>query len=266
MEESSIIKIGLVQMFCEKADIDNNLRRHNDYIVEAESKGVDILAFPEASITGYVDRNLEKYPDAIIPPDGATINAVCSMTEGRNMTVLTGFIEENHGGKPFVTQAVIRDGNITGCYRKMNIVDEDNDWFTPGDSVSIFTHDGISFGLAICSDLANEEIFAEYARRGAKIVFLLAAPGLLGEQATRNWQAGYEWWEGECRKHLEGYAQKNNLWIAVATQAGRTVNEDFPGGGYVFAPDGMRVFATKNWDPCAIYPDIDTKNNLITEI
>ena len=188
------------------------------------------------------------------------------MTAGRNMTVLAGFIEANPDGKPFITQVVIRNGRIIGFYRKMNIVDEDIDWFTPGDSASVFTHNNISFGIAICSDISKEDIFAGYARQEAKMVFECAAPGQLGEQATRDWQSGYEWWEGQCRKYLESYAQKYNLWITVATQTGRTVNEDFPGGSYVFAPNGHRVFATKDWNPCAVYLDIDIKNYRIKEI
>ena len=266
IKDNSTVKIALIQMRCEKAAITENLKGLSIYIAEADKKGVDILAFPEASITGYVDVNLEKYPDVIIPPDGAAINAVCSMTTGRNVTVLAGFIEANPGGKPFITQAVIRNGRIIGFYRKMNIVDEDNDWFTPGDSVSIFTHDDISFGMAICSDIGNEAVFAECARQGARIVFVLAAPGLLGEQATRNWRSGFEWWEGECRKYLEGYAKKYRIWIAVATQAGRTVDEDFPGGGYVFAPDGRRVYATPDWHPGAVYLSPDLKTHRITEL
>ena len=63
----------------------------------------------------------------------------------------------------------------------------------------------------------------------------LAAPGLYGDQATRD----------------------HGLWIAVATQAGRTIDEDFPGGGYLFAPDGTRVYATEHWSPGVVYLDLD---------
>lgn len=63
---------------------------------------------------------------------------------------------------------------------------------------------------------------------------------------------------------LGRYAQKYKLWIAVATQAGRTIDEDFPGGGYVFSPDGKRVFNTLNWSPQAVYLELDlTRNSLV---
>jgi len=47
-------------------------------------------------------------------------------------------------------------------------------------------------------------------------------------EITRNWQSGYNWWKEECCKKLGVYAGENQLCIAVATQAGRTMDEDFP--------------------------------------
>ncbi len=79
------------------------------------------------------------------------------------------------------------------------------------------------------------------------MVFEVAAPGLYGEQATRDWRSGYEWWRGECQQYLAAYARDYGLWIAVATQAGRTVDEDFPGGGFLYRPDGECVYETADW-------------------
>ncbi len=119
---------------------------------------------------------------------------------------------------------------------------------------------------SICADIGNVEVFTACAHQGAQIIFELAAPGLYGEQATRNWQSGYAWWEGECQKLLGGYARQFGCWIAAATQAGRTVDEDFPGGGYLFAPDGKRVFATKDWSVGEVYLEVDLDGGGVREI
>lgn len=259
-----ILKIGLVQMFCQKADINANLESHFERIDEAERKGIDILVFPEASITGYIDRG--GYPEAIIRRDGPEIEALRKNTSGRKVTVLAGFIESNPGDKPFVTQVVIRDGRIIGYFRKMTIVDDDVKWFTPGDNIPIFTCGSLKYGIAICSDISNEAVFTGYARQGTGIVFECAAPGLYGEQVTRDWRSGYEWWEGVCQEYLSNYSRKYGLWIAVATQAGRTIDEDFPGGGYVFSPNGERVYATHDWQPGAVYLELDLQNSKSREI
>jgi len=72
-------------------------------------------------------------------------------------------------------------------------------------------------------------------------------PGLEGDQATRNWRSGHDWWRGECQSKLGAYAREHGVHIGVATQAGRTVDEDFPGGGYVFDPHGLPIAEMADW-------------------
>jgi predicted amidohydrolase len=250
-----MIRIGLIQMRCEKGAIAENLESTSRYLDEAAARDVEIIGFPEMSITGYADPT--EYPEAIVRLDGPEVAQLLEMTKGQPITVLAGLIEKNPADRPFITQVVARDGELLGWYRKKTIKNEEADWFSPGVTVPVFTHDGLTFGIAICADIGNQEVFADCAQQGAQIVFELAAPGLYGEQATRNWRSGFEWWEGECQKYLSQYTQEYSIWVAVATQAGRTVDEDFPGGGYVFAPDGRRLYATPDWSPGALYLEID---------
>lgn len=254
------LKIGLAQMLCEKGTIAANLAETLRIIDEAEALGVDILAFPEASLTGYNDPNSyagqAPYTTAALSLGDRAVRDLVAHTRGKALTALAGIVQTNPEGLPFLSQMVIHDGALRGVYRKMTLP-EDEDWYTPGDRISVYTHRDLTFGIAICADIGNEAVYAEAARQGARIVFEVAAPGLYGEQATRNWASGYVWWEGECRKHLMAYAATYNLWIAVATQAGRTLDEDFPGGGYVFAPGGVRLYATPNWHPGTVYLQLD---------
>ena len=88
------------------------------------------------------------------------------------------------------------------------------------------------------------------------VVFEPAASGLYGEQATRDWQSGLDWWRCECITKLGRYACENGIIIAVATQAGRTMDEDFPGGDYLFGPDGRLLAASENWSEGALNADV----------
>ena len=259
-----MLRISLVQMNCEKAAIDANLESIRHYLAEAQERSIDIVAFPEMSITGYADT--DRYPQAMLKLDGPEVTRFLDLTKGNPATVLAGIIEENPLMKPFITQLVARDGNLLGAYRKINIKDEEELWFSPGEATPIFRHRSAIFGLAICADISKETVFAAGSRQRAKIVFELAAPGLYGEQATRDWQSGFNWWKGECQKYLGYYAKKYKYWIAVATQAGRTSDEDFPGGGYVFAPDGTCLYATPDGSAGAVYLELDLDNKKVSEI
>ena len=220
-------------------------------MTEAAQQGVEIIGLPEMSLTGYADPN--RYPQAVLGLDGPEVGRLLRLTQGFPVTVLAGLIEGRAGNKPYITQIVAREGRLLGYYRKLTIAEDEIAWFSAGETVPVFQHRDLTYGLAICADIGNEAVFAECARQGAQLVFELAAPGLYGEQATRDWRSGFTWWEGECQSHLSRYARQYNLWIAVATQAGRTVDEDFPGGGYLFAPDGRRLYATPDWSPGVVY-------------
>jgi predicted amidohydrolase len=257
-------RIGLIQMVCEKAACKQNLETIAHYLDEATARDLDFVGFPEMNLTGYADPT--KYPEAVIGLDGPEVRQFLKLTERCPATVLAGFIEANPQGKPFITQIVARRGAVQGIYRKVTIEDEEVAWFTPGHDVPVFRAAGVTFGIAICADIGNEAVYAACARQGAQIVFELAAPGLYGEQATRNWDSGYAWWEGECQKYLSHYAREYGLWIGVATQAGRTVDEDFPGGGYVFVPGGERVYATADYTPGAVYLELDWGDKHVKEL
>jgi predicted amidohydrolase len=254
-------------MFCEKGAIDRNMALMAEYIEEAESRSIDIIGFPENSLTGHNDP--PKSEREMILLDGDEINDFLKMTDGKNLTALAGLVEKNPAGKPFITQIVVRDGKLIGCHRKINVGEyegEVKEPYTPGDRIDVFDHDGLTFGIAVCADISVERVFEECARQGAGIVFELAAPGLYGDRATRDWHSCYEWWEKACMDTFSGYSARHSIWIAVATQAGRTSDEDFPGGGYLFNPHGERVYSTKDWNPCVSYLEIDLASQTVTEL
>lgn len=259
-----ILRVALIQQVCEKAAIRQNLAALADELAKAASRQIDIAGFPEMNITGYADPT--RYPQAAIRLDGPEIREFLDHTASFPGTVLAGLIEENPGSKPFITQIAARRGELAGMYRKVTIMDEEIEWFSAGDTVPVFHHENLAYGISICADMHNPDVFAACRQQGAQIVFELAAPGLYGEQESRNWQSSYQWWDEECRTLLGGYAREHQYWIATATQAGRTIDEDFPGGGYLFAPDGERVFATRDWTPGTVYLEIDLSNNTAREI
>ena len=245
------LRIGLVQMRCEKGVIAANLGAIASHLRDGASQGVEIMCFPEASITGYIDP--ARYPEALVQIEGPEVARFVALTRDLPLTAIAGIIEANPAGKPFITQVVARDGRLLGFYRKRTIPFDESALFASGADSEVFSHAKSTFGLAICADIDSAAVFADAARKGARLIFEAAAPGLYGSQETRNWRAGFEWWRGECCGKLATYARDNHVTIAVATQAGRTADEDFPGGGYVFAPDGSCAHATPDWRENVLY-------------
>jgi predicted amidohydrolase len=249
------MKLALVQMHCPKGEIDANLTTIESHIVQAVELGVDAICFPEMSITGYI--NPERQPEAMLSLGSAAVARLLAMTDRRAIIVLAGLVEANADRKPFITQIAARSGTMLGVYRKTTIPEDEAPWFRPGSGVPAFTQTIPAFAMSICADIEDPNVFATAARQGARIVFEAAAPGLYGSQETRDWQAGFDWWRSECHTKLGRYAREQGIYIAVSTQAGRTTDEDFPGGGYLFGPDGRCIVESADSSPGVLYAEID---------
>jgi predicted amidohydrolase len=249
------LRLALAQMRCQPGRLAENLAAHQAIIAEAITRGVDIVCFPEMSLTGYAEP--ARYPQAVVSLDSPLVADFARLTAGRTLTAIAGIVEANPAGRPFITSVVAQDGRVALAYRKVNVEGEELAWYSPSPDgrVGLFHSYGQTIGLAICADSDRPELFAAMAEKGARLAFLPAAPGLYGDRASRDWQASFDWWRGECLTLLAGYAAANHLVIAVATQAGATTDEDFPGGGFLFGPGGQLLAESGDWREGVLYAE-----------
>lgn len=248
------MKLALVQMTSEKGTIRDNVRRSIAFLNQAAGRHADIVCFPEMNITGYVAP--PKFPEAVIAWDDPRLDPLYGWSKGNPATVIAGIVERNPKGTPFISQGIIRGGNLVSSYRKINIVGDEALMFSPGFETLVSDHDGEKFGLLVCADQDREDLFCQCAQSGARIVLLPSAPGLFGAQARRDWKSGYDWWRGECINGIGSYARRLGIWTASTSQAGRTIDEDFPGGGYIFDDCGRLAAETAGWSEGMIFYDI----------
>jgi predicted amidohydrolase len=253
--EGGQLKIALVQMTCEKGDITRNVRRTIEFSAQAADAGADIVCFPEASMTGYIDPP-GGHPEAVVFWDDARLTPLYQWSRPNQITIVAGIVERNPDGLPYLSQGIIRQGKLEGVYHKSYIAPDEVSLFSAGNELCLFSHRDDKIGLSVCADIESEDLFRRYSEAGARIVLHSSAPGLYGDQATRNWQSGYDWWRGDCQSKLGKYAHTYGLTIAAATQSGRTVDEDFPGGGYLFDPSGALVAETDDWSEGILIADI----------
>lgn len=231
------LKIALAQMRCEKGDWPGNLRRAEELMAQASAQGCDIVVFPEMALSGYCDPR--RFPEAVQPLDSPLVRQFVNLTARYPIAASGGFIEAKPEGKPYITQLLAKGGRIVGTYRKVNVVEEEAELFSPGSNTPVFqlsmSEGDITCALAVCADSDRPDIFESFAEGGARIVFHSSAPGLYTRRTdTAAWQAGFGWYKAHVGARLPVWAKSNNLAIAVATQCGATVDEDFPGGSFVF--------------------------------
>ena len=52
------VEVGLAQIYPKLGDVRHNLATHLEYVQRAREEGVDLLVFPELSLTGYQVQDL----------------------------------------------------------------------------------------------------------------------------------------------------------------------------------------------------------------
>ena len=170
------LRLGLAQVNATVGDLDGNFQKILDYIARARELSVDVLAFPEMVITGYMPEDLLLKPSFI---ETAIARTRDLLPHTAGMTVVVGTVDRDVD--LYNAAAVLHDGVWVGSYRKRYLpnygVFDENRYFMPGTSNPVFVRDGTIIGLSICEDIwhAGGPLQEQVVRGGAEVVINLSA-------------------------------------------------------------------------------------------
>ena len=146
------VRLGLAQINVRVGDVDGNLRKILGYIKKARALGVDILCFPELSVTGYPPEDLLLKP-RFINDNLKAVDKVRRATDG--MTVVLGFADR--GEDIYNAAAILHDKTLVDIYRKHYLpnygVFDENRYFQSGLRAPVYRLGDVLFGVNICEDI-----------------------------------------------------------------------------------------------------------------
>lgn len=242
----------LVAMNAGKGALADNLDRHLEALELATSLGCDVAVFPEMSLTGSVDP--ATHAERAVGCDAPAVARIVAAT-GHVGTAAVFGIAEAEGGRFYITQCYAAGGILVGRYRK-RFLGEGEEAFAIGGGPTTFDLDGVRFGIVICAEAHDEDAWADLAEAGAQVAFLCAAPGLHGRRIDEAaWREGHSWWVDAGLGDACRQARAHGLHVGIATQAGATDDEDFPGLAALVAPNGQVVARTPDWRPGTLAVD-----------
>ena len=244
----------LAALRCEKGAVGENLAQHRRVLGDARDAGCVVAVFPEMSLTGSVDPS--RNPEHLVMLDDPAIADLTALTAEIGIAAVFGIAERGVHGVAHITQIVAEHGRIVAVQRKRHL-GEGEDGYTAADTDATFELSGVRAAIAICAESGTDRPFAHAAAADAKVVFLCAAPGLYGRRIDEaSWKRGWEWWRGEGVGDARRHARERKLWIAVATQAGSTHDEDFPGVAALVGPDGELRAELPDWRAAHLIVDV----------
>jgi predicted amidohydrolase len=247
------MRLLLAAMNSGKGRVEENLREHVRLLERAAEAGCDLAVFPEFSLTGSVDP--ERHPERALAVDAEPVRVLAAET-GRTGAGAVFGIAERAGGSFQITQLYARGGRLLGRYRKRHL-GEGEEAYETGAEPGVFELGAARFGVAVCAEGEVDLPWREAAAAGASLVLFCSAPGLYGRRADEaSWRRGHEWWLGAGLGDAVRHARELGLWVAMATQAGSTEDEDFPGLAALVRPDGEVVARLPDWRPGALVVDV----------
>jgi predicted amidohydrolase len=173
------MRIGHCQLDSQLGDFEGNLQRVVSGLERADRERVDIVSFPECFLTGYPDQEDIARRDAIAI-DSPQAMRFLDATSRFEALCIVGF-NETRGADLYNTALIAHKGHLFGHYSKCSAYQS---FHKQGREFPVFTHNGLTFGVIICSDGGFIEPARLLALQGARVIFAphfnyIGAPGLI---------------------------------------------------------------------------------------
>ncbi|WP_296804664.1 NAD+ synthase [Thiocapsa sp.] len=179
-------RIRVAQLNLVVGDVVGNADRVIAEAASARADGVDLLVFPELTLTGYPPEDLLLRPELMQRVESALarIRAEC-----RGITLVLGYPLRAVGGL-FNVAGVVRDGEVIGEYAKQHLpnysVFDEKRYFQAGATPLVLEHLGLRIGLSVCEDIWQEDPTRQAVETGAQILINInASPFHVGKRAER---------------------------------------------------------------------------------
>ena len=164
-------------------DLDEDMARIKVLIEDARTRGVELLALPEAALGGYLSSlhevgapgDVTDVPPQL-DPDGPEIAALAALAG--DMVVTAGYCERGDaasGGLPYNSCVAVTGDGVLGRHRKVHQPLHENASYAAGDRFAAFETPVGRLGMMICYDKAFPEAARALATDGARVVVCLSA-------------------------------------------------------------------------------------------
>ncbi len=248
------MRLALVQMNTTLGREDKNLARHLEYIEQAKKENVDLIIFPELSLTGYVLQDLvptvSHHPTANDPIFAPLLEA------SQKIDIVVGFVEEDERNRFYIAAAYLSGGKVLHVHRKVYLptygLFDEGRFFAWGDQVRAFDTRFGRVGILICEDFWHASPPYLLWLDGADLlIFISSSPGrgLTADLVLEN----VHW----IRQINQAYASLFTSFVFYTNRVGYEDGLNFPGGAAVVDPNGIMLAEAPHHDEHMLITEID---------
>ena len=241
-------RVGIAQINPTVGDLSGNTRKIVQFIDEAKSLSVDLLAFPELAITGYPPEDL-LLKSQFITQNQESLNEIVKHTA--DIAVVVGFVDSN--SDIYNAAAIIYHNKLAGIYHKIYLpnygVFDENRYFQAGNKCPVFIMYGIAVGITVCEDIWYESGPATMqAYAGARLLInISASPFYAGKALLRE-------------RILATRASDNVAIVLYNNLVGGQDELVFDGGSLIINEKGEIIARGKQFEEDLVIADLDMES------
>ncbi len=248
------ITIGLAQIHPDLADVPANLDKHVHYIDQARAEGVDLLLFPELSLTGYNLQDLV-YEVATRPTaDDPTFRVL--LLASRELDLVVGFVHEDRRHRFYIASAYLSGGQVVHLHNKIYLptyaLFDEGRYFAWGDSAQAFDTRFGRMWMLICEDFWHASPPYLLWLDGADVLLLMSASPGRGLDAGDRLSSA-RWVE----LVNQAYASLFTNYVAHCNRVGYEDGLNFWGGSMITDPNGAVIAHGPYFEEALVVQTID---------
>lgn len=247
------MRVALAQIAPHLGDVKSNLDLHLKHIVQAKRKNIDLLIFPELSLTGYTLKDMTQEV-AIHPDKDLGIQKIKKLSHG--ISVVFGLVEENENGLIYNSSVFLSEGKIHHIHRKVFLptygMFEEGKFFAQGKNFRTFPTAFGPTGMMICYDFLHYGAsYLLFVGGAGLIIVTSAAPGR-GVSGGQAYATSHMW-----ELMGETISRFSSAFVFYCNRVGMEDGKIFAGGSFIFGPEGKLIAQGSYLDEEMITADID---------
>ena len=249
-------RFGVAQLAPALGDLERNLELHAEAVETARADGVEVLVFPELSLTGY--RLKDMVPEVAAERDGPVFEALAELSKG--MALVVGLVEETAEHFFYNSSVYFEDGKVLHCKRKVYLptygMFDEQRYFARGNRITAFDTAHGRAAILICEEMLHPSAVTIAALDGASTLIVPAASPARGALLPAEGDVGADPDKpGEVDangRHWESYnrvmARSLGLHVVYANRAGVEDGHTYWGGSEIVGPSGETLAKAAYYD------------------
>ena len=250
------VKIGLAQIYPKLGDIQANVDKHLSYINDAVEQGVDLIVFPELSLTGYQVMDLVSELAIEANPQDKVFAQF--LNASKNIDIVFGFIQQDKRNRFYIASAYLSGGECVHVHHKIYLptytMFDDGRYFNAGTSIRAFDTRFGRIGMLICEDFWHLSAGYVLWQDGADILVLTSCSPSRGVETTENGRMTSSRWVELVN---QSYGSMFTNYVIHVNRVGYEDGKNFWGGSSVVDPNGEFLTHGLYFDETLITQDID---------